>query len=71
MSAQELLFTVNDSVSQEITRIKRLTNLIYINMKLILILQPTPPPHYLTQAKPSKDYTLGQNATHALNLCMT
>lgn len=42
MSVQELLFTANYSISQEITRIKRLTNLIYINMKLILISQPTP-----------------------------
>ena len=48
MSVQELLFTVNYSVSQEITRIKRLTNLIYINMKLILILQPTPMLHHHT-----------------------
>lgn len=48
MSVQELLFTVNYSVSQEITRIKRLTNLIYINMKLILILQPTPILHHHT-----------------------
>lgn len=46
MIVQELLFTVNYSVSQEITRIKRLTNLIYINMKLILILQPTPILHH-------------------------
>lgn len=46
MIVKELLFTVNYSVSQEIRRIKRLTNLNFINMKFILILQPTPILHH-------------------------